>query len=114
MSSGSDGASVSSGVDDIRYVLLVTIIRCIAFICQPFAMNSAASQSSKAGWEGRAPALPKVSGDATILRPQGAKQKMIHRDPGGQRVVGTSDPARKGQPPAGAHRRIILSRARLV
>ena len=55
--------------------LLVTIRRCIAFIFQPVAMNSAASQSSSAGCDGRAPPLPKFSGVATRPRPKWRSQR---------------------------------------
>ena len=45
-----------------NYAALVTMSRCIAFMLQPSAMNSAASQSSNSGCVGGLPRKPKSLG----------------------------------------------------
>src|SRR4051794_8050943 len=51
--------------DCIRYALLVTISRWIAFVFQPEAINSTASQSSIAGLVGALPLTPKSNSVGT-------------------------------------------------
>src|SRR5262249_16328831 len=74
--SRSMAALAASGVDDIRYALLVTIRRCRCFmlhgcaVVAEGAINSAASQSSSAGCDGGRPLRPKSDTVGTIAWPK--------------------------------------------
>jgi len=55
----------------------VTIRRTSAFISQPLAMNSTASQSSSSGWEGYSPCMPRSSTAADNPVPKNCFQSRL-------------------------------------
>ncbi len=84
----------------------MTIRRWIGFILQPESISSTASQSSKAGWVGGLPLTPKSNSVGTRGVPKCRIQIWLMATRAVSGFLRLGDPARQGQPAAGAGGRV--------